>query len=301
MTEAVAKPRSKARPDGLTPVWKALSDPSRRRILDLLRRQPRTTGELAGRFRTTRFAVMKHLGVLERARLVTVRRRGRERWNHLNAVPLQQIYERWISPYEAEWAASLLRLKRSAELTSHTQGEDVMSTAAKKVTSIQPSAAPALNAIQIEQEVRIEAPPNRVFEALTQNVSAWWGAPYLYNQQATDIVLEPRVGGRMFEVWGQSKEKPEDEGALWAVVTAIERNKQLTLSGPMGMNGAVSGHIAYMLEPAGKNATTLKLSHRVIGEVTEETRQNYSFGWTDLLATRLKQFVESGKRAGLKA
>jgi len=301
MAEAATKPRSKSRPDGLTPVWKALSDPSRRRILDLLRRQPRTTGELAGRFRTTRFAVMKHLGVLERARLVTVRRRGRERWNHLNAVPLQQIYERWISPYEAEWAASLLRLKRSAELTHEpTQGEDVMSTAAKKVASIQPSAAPALNAIQIEQEVRIEAPPSRVFEALTQDVAAWWGAPYLYNQQATDIVLEPRVGGRMFEVWGQGKGKQEDEGALWAVVTAIERNKQLTLSGPMGMSGAVSGIITYSLEPAGKSATTLKLSHRAIGEVTEEARQNYTFGWTDLLATRLKQFIETGTRAGVK-
>jgi len=291
MAETVAKPRSKARPDGLTPVWKALSDPSRRRILDLLRLRPRTTGELAGRFRTTRFAVMKHLGVLERARLVTIRRRGRERWNHLNAVPLQQIYERWISPYEAEWAASLLRLKRSAETTPRfTQGEDVMSTAAKKVASIQPSAAPALNAIHIEQEVRIEAPPSRVFEALTQDVAAWWGAPYLINQNATDIVLEPRVGGRMYEVWGQNKDKSkaEDEGALWAVVTAIERNKRLTLSGHMGMSGAVSGFIAYALEPAGKSATTLKLTHRAIGEVSEETRQNYSGGWSDLLATRLK-------------
>ena len=307
MTEAATKARSHARPDGLTPVWKALSDASRRRILDLLRRQPRTTGELAGRFRTTRFAVMKHLGVLERARLVTVRRRGRERWNHLNAVPLQQIYERWISPYEAEWAASLLRLKRSAELTQLTQGEDVMSTAAKKLASIQPSAAPALNAIHIEQEVRIEAPPSRVFEALTQEVAAWWGAPYLVNQQATDIILEARVGGRMYEVWGQGKGKQEDEGALWAVVTAIERNKQLTLSGPMGMSGAVSGIITYALEPAGKSATTLKLTHRAIGEdrppmgVNEEMRRNYSGGWSDLLATRLKQFVETGRRAGVKA
>lgn len=296
MTAALARTRSQARPDGLTPVWKALSDPSRRRILDLLRQRPRTTGELAGRFRTTRFAVMKHLGVLERARLVTVRRRGRERWNHLNAVPLQQIYERWISPYEAEWAASLLRLKRSAEFTPEpTQGEDVMSSAAKKVASIQPSAtAPALNAIHIEQEVRIEAPPERVFQALTQDVAAWWGAPYLLNQAATDIVLEPQVGGRMYEVWGQ------DEGALWAVVTAIERNKRLTLSGPMGMSGAVSGVIGYALEPAGKSATTLKLTHSVIGEVSEETRKNYGGGWTDLLGTRLKQFVETGKRAGLK-
>ena len=96
-------------------VWKALSDKSRRRILDLLGERPHTTGELAARFRTSRFAVMKHLAVLERARLVLVERRGRQRWNHLNAAPIQQIYERWISPHQARWAASLLRLKRTVE------------------------------------------------------------------------------------------------------------------------------------------------------------------------------------------
>ena len=96
-------------------VWKALSDKSRRRILDLLRERPHTTGELAARFRTSRFAVMKHLAVLERAGLVLVERRGRQRWNYLNAAPIQQIYERWISPYQARWAASLLALKRSVE------------------------------------------------------------------------------------------------------------------------------------------------------------------------------------------
>jgi len=96
-------------------VFKALADPTRRRILDLLRARPRTTGELCESFPTTRFAVMKHLRVLAAARLVVARRRGRERWNVLNPVPIRQIYRRWIRPFETGRADALLRLKRLVE------------------------------------------------------------------------------------------------------------------------------------------------------------------------------------------
>lgn len=104
-------------------VWKALADPSRRRLLDLLRDGPRTTGQLCEEFGdVTRFAVMKHLRVLEGAGLVVVKRRGRERINHLNAVPLRLIYERWISPYQDVWAGRTARLARRAAST-HTKGD----------------------------------------------------------------------------------------------------------------------------------------------------------------------------------
>lgn len=102
--------------DASEQVWKALSDPTRRKVLDLLKGGPRTTGDLAAAFPSlSRFAVMKHLAVLERARLILVERRGRERWKHLNPVPIRQIYERWISDYEGLWARSLLKLKRHVE------------------------------------------------------------------------------------------------------------------------------------------------------------------------------------------
>src|SRR5687768_1590018 len=97
------------------PVWKALADPTRRSILDLLRGQPRTTGEIAAVFPTSRIAVMKHLRVLEEAGLVVSRKQGRERWHRLNAVPLQQLYERWVHPRSAPWAEGLLRLKEHVE------------------------------------------------------------------------------------------------------------------------------------------------------------------------------------------
>jgi DNA-binding transcriptional ArsR family regulator len=96
-------------------VWRALADPTRRRILDLLRRRARTTGALCEPFELTRFAVMKHLRVLEEAGLVIVERRGRERYNHLNPVPIQEIYRRWIRPFDQLPADRLLKLKTLAE------------------------------------------------------------------------------------------------------------------------------------------------------------------------------------------
>lgn len=97
-------------------IFKALASATRRALLDELKSEPRTTGDLVARFPTLdRCTVMQHLGVLEKAGLIVVRREGRERWNHLDAVPIKRIHDRWIGPY-AERAAGLLdRLKREVE------------------------------------------------------------------------------------------------------------------------------------------------------------------------------------------
>ena len=84
-------------------------------MLDLLRQGSMTTGELCRCFEFSRFAVMKHLGALENAGLVVVERRGRERVNHLNPVPIQEIYRRWIRPFDQLNADRLLRLKATVE------------------------------------------------------------------------------------------------------------------------------------------------------------------------------------------
>jgi DNA-binding transcriptional ArsR family regulator len=100
----------------LDAVWKALSDPTRRAILDLLRQGPRTTTEIVEKFpHLTRFGVMKHIDVLREAGLVNTREEGRQRVNSLNAVPIRQIYERWVSRYEDFWANKLLRLKEDVQ------------------------------------------------------------------------------------------------------------------------------------------------------------------------------------------
>ena len=97
-------------------VWKALSDATRREILDLLAETPRVTGDLIEHFEDlSRSMVMKHLDILVAAGLVTVRREGRFRWNTINPVPIQQVCERWVHRHVAPLASSMLRLKQHVE------------------------------------------------------------------------------------------------------------------------------------------------------------------------------------------
>jgi DNA-binding transcriptional ArsR family regulator len=96
--------------------FKALASPVRRQILDVLRDQPLTTGSLCAQFaELDRCTVMQHLKVLEEAGLVIAARKGRERWNHLNPLPIHEIHERWIGPHAAAATARLAALKRTLE------------------------------------------------------------------------------------------------------------------------------------------------------------------------------------------
>lgn len=97
-------------------VFKALAHHRRRRILDLLKSERRTTGELCSRFRSLdRCTVMQHLSVLEQAGLIIVKREGRLRWNYLNPLPIKEIYERWINPHASVAVELLARIKREIE------------------------------------------------------------------------------------------------------------------------------------------------------------------------------------------
>ena len=103
-------------PDDLDAVWKALSDPTRRAILDLLRQGPLTTSAIVEAFpQLSRFGVMKHMEVLREAALIDTREDGRQRVNSLNVVPIRQIYERWVGRFEELWSSHLLRIKETAE------------------------------------------------------------------------------------------------------------------------------------------------------------------------------------------
>lgn len=97
-------------------IFKALGSVTRREILDALKDRPRTTGFLCARFPALdRCTVMQHLKVLEEAGLVVARREGRVRWNHLDALPIKRLHDRWIGPY-AEQAVTLLdRLRADLE------------------------------------------------------------------------------------------------------------------------------------------------------------------------------------------
>jgi uncharacterized protein YndB with AHSA1/START domain len=97
-------------------VFRALADPTRRRLLDRLYRQDgQTLGALEAGLEMTRFGVMKHLRVLESAGLVVTRRRGREKLHFLNVVPIRLVHDRWVSKFAAPWAAALSDLKGRLE------------------------------------------------------------------------------------------------------------------------------------------------------------------------------------------
>src|SRR5215218_6912453 len=97
-------------------VFKALADPTRRYLLDLLfAREGQTLTELESAVEMTRYGVMKHLKVLEEAGLVVTRRSGREKLHFLNAVPIREVHDRWIDKYTERHVAALLDLKSELE------------------------------------------------------------------------------------------------------------------------------------------------------------------------------------------
>ena len=97
-------------------LFKALADPSRRRLLDLLHAHDgRTLNDLCEHLDMTRQGVTQHLGVLEAANLVVTLWRGREKLHFLNPVPLQEIYERWIAKFEKPRLKALSDLKQRLE------------------------------------------------------------------------------------------------------------------------------------------------------------------------------------------
>ncbi len=97
-------------------VFRALADPTRRKLLDeLYEEDGQTLTALERRLPMSRIGVMKHLRILEGAGLVTTKRRGREKLHFLNPVPIRLVHDRWVSKYAEPWAATLTGLKKRLE------------------------------------------------------------------------------------------------------------------------------------------------------------------------------------------
>jgi uncharacterized protein YndB with AHSA1/START domain/DNA-binding transcriptional ArsR family regulator len=159
--------------DAMDPIFKALADPSRRLLLDVLRqRDGQTLSALQMHLPMTRFGCAKHLKVLEDAGLVVARKVGREKHHYLNVVPLQLIHERWVKKYAESWAHTLLGLKVHLE-------EESMTDTAQAPSSV--------------FEIVIQTTPERLWQAITDGeqtqqyfygsrVQSTWevGAPCVY-------------------------------------------------------------------------------------------------------------------------
>ena len=247
-------------------------------MLDHLRRQPMTTGQLAELFPLSRFGVMKHLGLLTQAGLVLVRRRGKERWNYLNPVPLRRIYRRWMRPFEESGADTLLRIK---ELSEKNLGDETVSDQSETT----------LRALDIQMEISIGAPREQVWTALTRDIAGWWPKDFYVGAAPKGFVLEDRVGGRVYEDWG------DGQGLLWANIIVLNRGHQLQWAGDLSpeFGGPARSITTYSLRGEGEE-TVLSFRNSPYGKLSPATHSALASGWKSLLEGSFKPFVEEGRQ-----
>jgi DNA-binding transcriptional ArsR family regulator len=254
-------------------LWRALASPWRRQLLDLLRSGPKTTGELATAVPAlSRFAVMQHLEVLTAAGVVLVRRRGRYRVNHLNPVPLRRFYERWVQPFADETAAALLALQRVVETTggeAEKEGETV---------------ADEVRVVRVACELTFRTTAEKLFHTMTQNTLAWFPVTY-GEERVKQVVFEPRVGGALYEDWG------DGAGHLYAEVTLYDPPRAWSTRGRLGPGVVLDSE--YEITDAGDGVVTLAASKVAIGPLTDEDAAGISkYGDVSRFADAIRKLVE---------
>jgi len=264
--------------------WKALADPVRREILDLLREESRTTGDICGAFpHLTRFGVLNHMTVLKEAGLLRVEQRGRERVNHIEAEPLRAAYEDWMRNYEILWAGRLGRLRKLVD------GKEK-----RRMMPGNPLPAANLVTLNIEQTLDFKAPPAELFQALTLDIGEWWAAPNTPGD-VRDVVFDPTPGGLVKQV------TRDGGGTVLFTVQSIRRDRLIILNGTLGLDNVLVGTVRLELEAARGGGTRLLLKHWAIGELGPATQEGFSRGWKALLDDKLRAYVERGESLGVRA
>jgi DNA-binding transcriptional ArsR family regulator len=261
-------------------VWRALASPHRRKVLDLLREGPRTTGDLTRQMPDlSRFAVMQHLGVLEQAGLVLFRREGRQRFNYANAIPLRQIYERWVEPLGSSAAETALHLKRYAELT---QAQRLEQEAQSDKENVMES---SFRLVKVEQEMRINAPRERVFAALTSELGAWW--PHRFKPDST-VYCDSQVGGTSGEKFAAGG------GAIYGEIVYFDPPYKLAQSGASALAKGLNAFGVDTLEIDGEG-TLYKKELNFWGVVPDEMVKMYQEGMRAIFEQALKSYLEKGE------
>ncbi len=138
----------------------------------------------------------------------------------------------------------------------------------------------------LDLDFTINAPPARVFQAIVHEVNVWW--TYRLADRPSMMILEPHVGGRLYEDWGAGL------GAMWGVVMAFDGERMIRLQGPLGMTMPVTSVYTMTLNPGEDGTTTLHLAHQCAGLIRENWGQAHREGWTELLGSHLKNWVERG-------
>lgn len=248
------------------PVFKALADPNRRLLLDKLHEQDgQTLLELQRHLpEMTRFGTMKHLKVLEEAGLVITRRSGREKHHFLNRVPIQMVYDRWVSKFARPWARSLTGLKYLLE------------------------ESPMSETISHYFEVYIRSTPEKVWQALTDGAMT---ANYYYGT----AVESDWKNGSTYQY-----SMPDGNAMISGEVVESDPPRKLvtTFQPHWDEESEKSGlsKVTYELTPVG-DAVRLTLLHEGIDPALKMA-QGVVHGWSAILSG-LKTYIETGEALNL--
>ncbi len=238
-------------------VFKALSDPTRRQLLDTLRdRGGLTLTELEQGLGMTRFGVMKHLKVLEEANLVVTRRDGRFKYHYLNALPIQEVADRWMAPYAKPLARFALNLKNALE-----------------------SEPPMADKPDFVVSTYIRTTPDRLWEALTN--------PEITRQfyYGGRVQAQLEVGGRFDYL------DPKGEINLRGEVLEVDPPRRLvtTFKASWAEPGGEVTRVMYEIEPMGE-VCKFTLTHFDY----EKSKAGVEQGWP-IIISGLKTWLETGR------
>ena len=236
-------------------VFKALSDRTRRELLDeLFRRDGQTLNALASRFDMTRVAVAKHLRLLEAAGLVVSRRSGREKLHYLNPVPIRLVHDRWVNKYTEGWAAGLADLKRDMEAN-----------------------------VEKVFEIYIRTTPERLWQAITDP-----GARARYQFGAR--VESSWASGSSYQVTHQNAPRALIEGENLEVdpPRRLVQSYQAVWDDDVAADG--TSRVTWEIEPVG-DSCRLTVTH---DQLPEDAGSHLYGGWPMILSG-LKTWLETGQ------
>jgi uncharacterized protein YndB with AHSA1/START domain/DNA-binding transcriptional ArsR family regulator len=257
-------------------VFKALSDPTRRDLLDeLFKQDGQTLGALVQRYPMTRIGVMKHLRVLEEAGLVATRRRGREKLHFLNPVPIRLVHDRWVSKYAEPWAATLTGLKRQLE----EETMDAVDVPHRVPLTPDPDGTGAMAVF----EIYIKTTPERLWEAITDpalratysfgvQIQSDWTPGSSYRASVPGVV--DIAAGENLEV-DPPRRLVQSYNALWSD----------------DVKAAGTSRVTWEIIPVGDSCQLTVVHDRL----AEDARPELYGGWPMILSG-LKTLLETGQR-----
>jgi uncharacterized protein YndB with AHSA1/START domain len=217
---------------GMDEVFKALSDPTRRALLDeLFRDDGQTLSALEERFEMTRFGVMKHLKQLEEAGLVVTKRQGREKLHFLNPIPIRLVHDRWVSKYSEPWVAGLSDLKSDLEKTMDKVYEIYIRTTPERLWE-------AITDPEIRRKYNFGAAPDTDWKpGSALNMHSGEGGFLLGDGEVLEAVPPKRLVHTMRALWSDEVKGEGFSRVTWEI-EQVEDSCQLTVTHDQLREGA---------------------------------------------------------------